>query len=296
MHLVRLLPPPLALLLLVIGSAAPVHAAVCAGTDAAPALCPPGTGPCVVSTDCSLPSGFVADLGARPLLIQANKTITIPDPGIVTIKANGITLQGGAKILAEGAGTPSVQLVSTSATTGITMEVASRINAGSRGDGGILDLRSDGPVVMRGSLRAPGPSTLDMGGDVSIQAQGNILIDGTGSGIDVSGGLEGFGGYIDITSLAGAVTIDSELKLDGGDGGALSIDALGNVDVQAGTLIDVDATLGGGYGGEVDISGDDVQVAAAVEGTGKREDDGSRTSRRTAAATARRSPSLPRAT
>ena len=71
------------------------------------------------------------------------------------------------------------------------------------------------------------------------------------------------------------MTIQSELKLDGGDGGALSIDALGNVDVQAGTLIDVDATLGGGYGGEVDISGRDVQVAATVEGTGKREDDGS---------------------
>ena len=275
MHLVRLLPPPLALLLLVIGSAAPVHAAVCAGTDAAPALCPPGTGPCVVSTDCSLPSGFVADLGARPLLIQANKTITIPDPGIVKITANGITLEGGAKIVAEGGGTPSVELVSTSTTTGITMEAASRITTGSRGDGGIVDLRSNGPVVMRGSLRAPGPSTLDVGGDVSIQAQGNILIDGTGSGIDVSGGLEGFGGYIDITSLAGTVTIDSELKLDGGDGGALSIDALGNVDVQTGTLIDVGATLGGGYGGEVDISGHDVQVAAAVAGTGKREDDGS---------------------
>ena len=32
-------------------------------------------------------------------------------------------------------------------------------------------------------------------------AQGNVLIDGTGSGIDVSGGLDGFGGYIDITAV-----------------------------------------------------------------------------------------------
>lgn len=274
MLLVRLLPPPIALLLLLIGSGGPVYAAVCAGTDAAPALCPPGTGPCVVSTICTLPSGFVADLGARPLVIQANKTITIPEPGVIAIKANGITLEGGAKLLAEGAGTPNVRLVSTSTTTGISMDISSRITTGSRGDGGVIDLISDGPVVMRGSLRAPGPNAPDVGGDVSILAQGDVRIEGAGSGIDVSGGLDGFGGYIDVSTL-GTVTIQSALKLDGGEGGSLTIDTEGNVDVEAGTLIDVDATLGGGYGGEVDITGQDVQVAGTVEGTAKREDDGS---------------------
>jgi hypothetical protein len=268
---------PLTLLLLLLVGAASANAAVCAGTDAAPALCAPGAGPCVVSTSCSLPSSdVVVDLGARRLVIQANKTLTIPEPGRLTVVANGIELQPGAKIVAEGAGTPTVQLVSKSTTTGITMEPDSRIVAGSSGDGGTVDLRSDGPVVMRGVLRAVGPNAPDVGGNVSILARGNVTIEGTGSGIDVSSGIDGFGGYIDITAVdGGAVTVQSQLKLDGGDGGGLAVDADGTVDIKAGTLIDVDATLGGGYGGDVDITGRDVQVAATVQGEGKREDDGS---------------------
>src|SRR5262245_3358064 len=127
MHLLRRL-RPFVFLLSLIGGASSAHAALCAGTDAAPALCPPGTGPCVIAASCSIPSSaLVVDLGARRLVIQANKTLTIPDPGRLRLNANGIELQAGAKIVAEGAGTPIVQLSSTSISAGITTDTDSRI-------------------------------------------------------------------------------------------------------------------------------------------------------------------------
>ncbi len=268
--------------LLVLGGARPAIAGLCAGTEAAPALCPPGPGDCLIATACDVPAGMYVDLmaqGNRRLVI--GNTLTVRAPGTLTVKANGIVIQGSGKILAKGAGGQAIRLTSDTA-VGITMAAGTRIDVSDTRDGGEITLDSAGPVTLSGFLKAVGAAGLDGGGYVSIFAQGPVLIAGP-DGIVANGGSDAFGGDIDISSVSASgsgapIIASAPMKVQGGDGGAIAFTAEGDVTLS-GAALDVNAILAGGYAGEVDVTGVNVAMGNAagettrIVGTGQEDNE-----------------------
>src|SRR5678816_501580 len=145
---------------------------------AGPALaqvCPPAANPCVVSVDTNVPGGTVIDVGARDLVIAAGKTLNVQGAGFCTVSgaactlstdcaagqfcrpshltviANNVTLQDGAKILS-GVLAGVAQDVVVQAAGGLVLATNSRIDA-SAGSAGSLSVTA-ASVTMGGLLRA----------------------------------------------------------------------------------------------------------------------------------------------
>jgi hypothetical protein len=78
-----------------------VTCGLAAGTASAQ-LCSPAANPCIVASSINVPSGSVFDLGGRDLIVLTGKVITVQNEGSLTILADDITLQSGAKINANG--------------------------------------------------------------------------------------------------------------------------------------------------------------------------------------------------
>src|SRR5262245_27177990 len=188
-------------LLALAGATSTALAAPCAGTGTQ--LCTDGTGDCTISDDCSVQSGLTLDLQGRRLVVAASKTLSIAGQGMLTLKANGIVLQAGAKILTPGDNTGAQVIVLTS-TADFTLGDGSLIDASSAAGGGDIELyASAGAFTSTGSIRANSGAGRDSdGGAVTIDALNDVSIGGAvQTAIDVTGGdRDGGGGLVTVTT------------------------------------------------------------------------------------------------
>lgn len=274
---------------------------VVAAVVASPAhaqLCAPAADPCVVSVSVSVPGDTVIDLGTRDLVIAAGRDITVQGTGTgaLTITANDITFQDGARIVAPGVDGNGGS-VSLDAAGAIDMQVNSRIDvtAGSGGtiimkstsaalngqlrggaslresDGGFIDLTTTGTLLIGGGgISIPGGNGCGFGGFVFAYAGGDFEVSAP---LETKGGCDG--GYVDIGAtgdlrLTPTASIVSNATLEGNDGGDVSLAAGGLVSVEGAISTNGQGSLleGGGYGGDVDVLGRRVVLGGLVEFTG----------------------------
>jgi cysteine-rich repeat protein len=266
-------------LLLLMLSAAPALA------TAANDLCAANADPCVVATAVAVTANSVIDVGARELRINSGGALDVGS-GTMTIKAGRLTVNANGFIRASG----------TSANSGGTLDievtgpvmVSGSLNANGA-PGGTINLTSSGAVTISGTTTTPGItaralSTSEVGGTVNVTA---ASVDFPGV-ISVFGGFDALGGDVSITTT-GSQNITGTIDSTGGDGGSIDLEAgampgAGNVVIGSSAVLKVDATIGGGFGGTLDVGarGDGVQTGhVTIEGvltatgkTGGEEDGG----------------------
>jgi len=265
-------------------SLTPVAAsAVITNVDEADDLCSPTADPCSITDKVEVVSGAVLDFGTRAVVITGAGEIDAGDGdvtlrcGRLTINTSGsaITLKGpdGFGTTSGGFGVFEVRR-RCSGNTSILCTRDSTCSVGgvgtcSVGDGDVL---LDGKVVT--SADSPGSFILRAAGDIDVQS--TVTANGTGlesdaglielsaSGslniaakLQASSGPLGTGGELCL-SAGGDMTITEPLDATGGDfdGGILDIAADGNLVLT--NDINVNATSGEGFGGEIlmDVDGD----------------------------------------
>lgn len=257
---------------LILGGAVPVaFGAPCAGTGTK--LCADGVGDCIIAVDCTVQSGLNLDLGSRKLVVAASKTLTVQDQGLLTVTANGVLLQPGAKIVAAGDGT-GTQVVVLTSSTDLTLGDGSLIDVSSAAGGGNVDLYANaGPLNVTGVIRANHGTGRDSdGGTITIEASGDVSIAGaSAAAIDVTGGdRDGGGGIVTVISDNGQVTIAAPIDAHGGgfDGGDVEFDAATAVITTAAAPIQIEAEGPGGSGGSLDVNADgSITIGGNVVGT-----------------------------
>ncbi len=186
-------------------------------------------------------AGCEFDLGGRALSIERNFQMT--GAGFIKVSnAGNITLTSTGRLNARG---DFVQ------PNGFIIQ------------GGLISLTSAGVITMGGQIDVTGDSAgtvrLVAAGDVNIQGNSSITGRGISSFPDL-GMLFTDGGELDVVATAGNVTISGDLVLSGANQGTGGI-----VDLTAGRTItvnrSVDVSGGGGDGGEFDaIAGDDIVI------------------------------------
>jgi len=280
-----------------IGSVATIaFAIVLAGSSARAQLCSPSANPCVVSANLVVPSGTIADIGTRDLVIAANKTLTVSGAGLLLIRARNVTLEADSKIVAGGQDGFGGDVI-IEATGPVWMKTGSRIDVQSAfggsidvsgasfqldgqlrgsatardGDGGIVSVLTTGNTTLAGQgIQNNGGDRFASGGLVDVIAGGNIVVSAT---IAAKGG-DGDGGDIDLdaagdltTTFAGELVSFATWPF--GSGGATTLTAGGSVTVGGSILArgQGDFFEGGGDGGDLDIiaDGGDVRINATVE-------------------------------
>lgn len=268
---------------------------VAAGSASAQ-LCAPAANPCVIGANVVVDSGTIIDVGARDLVIAANKTLTVSGAGILVIYAHDVTLESSAKIVAGGQdGFGGDVLIDATGT--VDLQTGSRIDV-QAGFGGDIDITAN-VFQLDGQLRASatardgdggivsitttldttigGQGILDNGGDrfasggfVDAYAGGDLVVSAT---ITAKGG-DGDGGDVDLEAAGDVVTtfageILSFATWPFGSGGATSLTAGGSVTIGGQILARGQGDLfeGGGDGGDLDViaDGGDVTVTAPIE-------------------------------
>ena len=262
------------------GATSAAFAAPCGTTSAASdstPLCtgdPNGTTDCTISADCTVQSGLTLDLKARRLVVAASKTLTVTDEGLLTVKANGIVLQPGAKIVAQGDNTGAQTVILTS-TAAFTLGDGSLIDVSSGAGGGDVELYAPaGGFTSTGSIRANNGTGRDAdGGSVTIEALNDVSIGGAvQTAIDASGGdRDGGGGFVTVMlRRRGKVTIAAPIDAHGGgfDGGDVEFDANTNVVTTSAATIQIEAEGPGGSGGSLAINAEGlITLGGNVTGT-----------------------------
>src|SRR5262249_29952391 len=213
------------------------------------------------------------DLGNRKLVVGASKTLTVLDQGVLSVTANGVELQPGAKIVAAGDST-GIQVVVLTSTTDLSLADGSLVDVSSNAGGGILALYANtGTLSITGAIRANHGTGRDSdGGSVTIEGAGDVSIAGASQvAIDVTGGdRDGGGGDVTVVSDNGKVTIAAPIDAHGGgfDGGEVEFDAVTDVITTVAAPIQIEAEGPGGSGGSLDVSaGGSITVAGKVVGT-----------------------------
>jgi hypothetical protein len=235
----------------------------------------PAPGPCVISANVpNVPTGAEWDVGTRSLVIASGKTVTVTGIGNFHIHAANVTLEANAKIIAfgtDGFG-GSVAIDSDGS---IELKTGSRIDVSAADFAGIIDLNADtGALTMQGQLKAKGTGGEPSGGFVSGFGLTGATIGGTG--VDASAGGLGEGGFIDF-STDGDLVVAGTLDASGGDSDAGEIDLGGGTGVTTlvGSLLDVHARSGAGFGGSLSIGADGpVTLNGSILGTASSSADG----------------------
>jgi hypothetical protein len=124
----------------------------------------------------------------------------------------------------------------------------------------VLSLLAGGDVTLSGNNNVFGTSVVEEsdGGEFTVIARGDVAVNGK---IDANGKSFGFGGTIEIRSLAGSVSAAGEMTCTGGgSGGDVSLDGATGVTVTEN--VSVSATDGAEDGGSISIvSGGDIVLS-----------------------------------
>jgi len=221
--------------------------------------------PCTVNGNKTVDSGSDLDFGPAALVLGGTAVVTVAPASpqsTMTLRAASITLQAGAKILAEGG---VVKLISTVGavtlnSAGLTRSIID-VGANSAGE---IDIQAATNAVIGGRLLADGNGEDSEGGFISITA--GQLVSNTEL-IDASSiGVFSFGGEIDITGGTG-VTVNGPIDLHGGgsDGGFLEITATTG-DVLLNALINANGGDPDGEGGPMEIQAPAGNIISTVPG------------------------------
>ncbi len=202
--------------------------------------------PCQISSNETADHGIVLDFGARAVELSA--VLTIGDdpmtnsPGSLTIRARSFSIIGTGQVKGAGGTDPGGQI--TIETTGNIRIDDTRATGAFRlpgTDGGKVTLTAGGRVFGAGRFNLDRDSITAAGGELVINAGGNINLSGD---IIAEGAVQGFGGTVDI-STNGNLTLSGELRLRGGESGGGSLDLFSVGDMQLG---EIDISAGGEFG------------------------------------------------
>jgi hypothetical protein len=193
--------------------------------------------------------------------------------GDVTVTARGDLLFDGSIDLGGGDG-GSVDFTAGDDGGGdLTIGAGANIQSNATGkgcDGGDVDLTADGAVSIAGRINANGRGGDDdtgggSGGTLSVDATGDVIVPSSGARMSFTGATpDGSGGDVEMFSGA-SVSLRGVIDVHAGggdsDGGSLSIDAEGAVNLQGNVLASGDG------GGDVDVSSGEgeLRVARGIE-------------------------------
>ena len=246
-----------------------VVATFVAAVPARAQLCGPTDDPCVVTTSVTVPGGTVIDLGTRDLLVLAGRDITAAATGTgsLTILAGRIEFQDSAKIIAPGVGGYGGSVTLT-ASEDLVMAANSRIDV-TAGSGGDIDIDAQS-VFLGGQLRAVATAREGDGGFIDVTSTtGDITIGG--GGIMVTGGNGyGFGGFVFLLA-ANHLDIQALIEAKGGEGGDVDIEAIaGDLTIGPTAAVNNNATLEANDGGDVSFAaGGTVAIQGPVYSRGQ---------------------------
>jgi filamentous hemagglutinin len=198
---------------------------------------------------------------------DACETDVTADTGDVTVTANGsidvsgmgsVASGGDVQIMAAGAVQLSGPILGTATgTTGVD---------GEGGDGGGLFVSAGAGVTLASLVSLSGHSLDGDGGDVDVEAAGNILLAASGSLLVPTTG-EGGGGTVLVKSSAGDTTINGPIDARGDEfGGSIEVDAAGAATITSALNADsrMPTTEGGGTGGTITIQACSISAPAGA--------------------------------
>ncbi len=223
-------------------------------------LCAPAANPCIVqSKQISVTDGSIIDLTGRDLILRSGSALTVgPNevnglPGItMTIRAANVTLEGGTALKGVGADilvdvTGNLQVLKSNSPARI--DVAGPIP-------GTIELEADGDILIQGVLDAGSGAVESDGGVITVLAN-NISVPGT---IDAHGGKDATGGVMSLDAFV-SVTLAGIIDATGGDGGDVDVNA--EADLVTTAKFDMKATQGAGFGGNLTLTTADGRIGLA---------------------------------
>jgi hypothetical protein len=257
-------------LLVALGVVRAAEAAVCSVAD----LCPAPSGNCTPAKKLECDSPAIFDLGGRPLVIPADKSLTVShgdgNGSLHVLGAASLSLQG--KIAAQGGDNDSGQVVIE--TNGpVTLAAGSTIDVSATLDGGFIEIDvQSGDLQANGLLKASSGRDGE-GGEVTLTAlAGGVTVGGLGINASASGEFSG-GGSVELSASAD-VSLQGPVELTGGDAGELTVDADSSIVTGVNGDVEASATTAGGLGGSVSfLAGVDVRLAGEITATAPGNDD-----------------------
>ncbi len=207
--------------------------------------------PCTI-TNVEVQSPCIVDFGARAVVIAGK--LDVPDDGTLSFTAATIRVQGAIDGRHVGNGTGNGASITLIASTG-DVDVRNEIDVSGTASTGTIEIDAAGDILVKDHLNAKpaGSNITAVGGTIQLSAQGAITTDPTAvidaqggggsiviagaSGVTVRGRVRAEGnanGTIQVTSSAGVVTIDKDLRVDRPDvpGGTVEVSGEGGVRVN----------------------------------------------------------------
>jgi hypothetical protein len=230
-------------------------------------LCAPSDDPCVVSSSTAVPGGTIVDLGTRAFVVASGVTITVRGTGngSFVLTAGDVTFQDGAHLVAGGVNGTGGD-VSIKASGAVVMRANSRIDVTAGAGGSVTMVAAS--AKLNGELRAVATLSDGDGGTIDLETAGDLTIGGGGI-IARGGDGYGFGGFVYPTA-GGSIEIAGPIEAKGGDGGDVDFEALGDLRVTADASVNNVATAAGNDGGDVTFgAGGLVSIAGSVVTTGR---------------------------
>ncbi len=241
--------------------------------------------PCLSSVTCTRDGIGTCDASGANVTLVGKADGSAESPGSLTLDAAGSIIVGdtvnmrGTTLDSDGgeielntfAGditvAASLLAISGNASTGgsVTIDAGGNVDidalidvSGGEGDGGAVDITAIGDIGIRAEIRAVAKAFDGFGGEVAIDAGGDLLINGGSAG----------GRQLIRTNGSGA------FEGSGGDGGAQSYDASGSITIGEFVRMEANGARPDGFGeevalfaaGDILIGGDIEAVARGIDG------------------------------
>jgi hypothetical protein len=260
----RRLLAPLALATLARAVCAGPAYAVCTADDiyASEASCPKAAPDCVISGHYTVDDGCTLDFGARNLTLLTAGRLTVGSR-TATISAAHIVIFGLIDGVSDTDPRGGMLMFRTSGD--FEVRGSGQIDVSGNSSGGDIVVDAGGSVSILGKVKADSLNAQAAGGLLDITAAGNIT-SGPISLLSAHGGNDSDGGgEIDLTA-GHALTLQTDLDVDGYDGGFLELQAGDKITMQG---ADVSGAGDAGSGGCVDITagaGAEIQGQIVAKG------------------------------
>lgn len=240
-------------------AAAPAFAAVvCTAADvrtAEGANCPAPPATCNINGPHTIAAtGCILDFGTQNVVFKGGGSRRL-DAGSyqgVRIKAASITMESLSEIRGKGdGGNPNGASITIETTGNFTMLGTSKVDVAITGDfvAGDIFIDAGGNVITR-SISADALSGFGIAGEVIVRAAGNINTEQTISATNPQASFSP--GTIELVAF-GTLQVGAPLKVDGGDGGEISLESGLAMTTLAGATLDADGTGDAGFGGSIDV-------------------------------------------
>jgi len=224
--------------------------------------------PCQITSAKTADADIILDFGSRDVILTDILTIgDLPsgEVGSLLITAGSFSIIGDGQIKGNGgsgqAGEIDIDVTGDIRVDGTRATGAFRLPGN---DGGNIGLFAGGNVFGGGKFNIDRDSTIGSGGELLINAGGYVDLSGD---ILARGGLQGFGGTIDIQS-GGDITLAGLTQISGGDSGGGSLDLFADGSI---TLGEIDMSAGGDAGdaglGDIFALGD-IDFNGPIAGSG----------------------------